>query len=84
MNDQAISALSASRSSLQGLPQRLVADGFVGDFAITGEPTDMHVGIAAKGVVAMRLRIDGRAAHGATPWVVRSQAGLDDLRASSS
>ena len=47
----------------------LVAEGFVGDFAITGEPTDMHVGVAAKGVVAMRLRVDGRAAHGATPWL---------------
>ena len=47
----------------------LVARGFVGDFAITGEPTDMHVGVAAKGVVAMRLRVDGRAAHGATPWL---------------
>jgi succinyl-diaminopimelate desuccinylase len=47
----------------------LVTEGFLGDFAITGEPTDMHVGIAAKGVVAMRLRIDGVAAHGATPWL---------------
>ena len=47
----------------------LVAEGFLGDFAITGEPTDMHVGVAAKGVVAMRLRVDGRAAHGATPWL---------------
>jgi len=47
----------------------LVSEGFLGDFAITGEPTDMHVGVAAKGVVAMRLRIDGRAAHGATPWL---------------
>ena len=36
---------------------------------ITGEPTDMHVGVAAKGVVAMRIRVDGRAAHGATPWL---------------
>ena len=47
----------------------LVAEGFLGDFVITGEPTDMHVGVAAKGVVAMRLRVDGRAAHGATPWL---------------
>jgi succinyl-diaminopimelate desuccinylase len=47
----------------------LVDEGFVGDFAITGEPTDMHVGVAAKGVVAMRIRVDGRAAHGATPWL---------------
>jgi len=47
----------------------LVEEGFTGDFAITGEPTDMHVGVAAKGVVAMRLRVEGRAAHGATPWL---------------
>jgi succinyl-diaminopimelate desuccinylase len=47
----------------------LVDDGFVGDFAITGEPTDMHVGVAAKGVLAMRLQVSGRAAHGATPWL---------------
>ncbi len=47
----------------------LVSEGFIGDFAITGEPTDMHVGVAAKGVVAMRLQVDGRAAHGATPWL---------------
>jgi succinyl-diaminopimelate desuccinylase len=47
----------------------LVEKGFVGDFAITGEPTDMHVGVAAKGVLAMRLEVTGRAAHGATPWL---------------
>ncbi len=47
----------------------LVTEGFLGDFVITGEPTDLHVGVAAKGVVAMRLRIDGRSAHGATPWL---------------
>ena len=47
----------------------LIDEGFTGDFAITGEPTDMHVGVAAKGVLAIRLRIQGRAAHGATPWL---------------
>jgi succinyl-diaminopimelate desuccinylase len=47
----------------------LLAEGFVGDFAITGEPTDMLVGVAAKGVLAMRVRVEGRAAHGATPWL---------------
>ncbi len=47
----------------------LVAEGFSGDFAITGEPTDMHVGVAAKGVFAMRIEVAGRAAHGATPWL---------------
>ena len=29
----------------------------------------MHVGVAAKGVLAMRLEVGGRAAHGATPWL---------------
>jgi succinyl-diaminopimelate desuccinylase len=48
---------------------RLVEAGFMGDFAITGEPTDMQVGVAAKGVLAMRLQVAGRAAHGATPWL---------------
>lgn len=47
----------------------LVEEGFIGDFAITGEPTDMHIGIAAKGVLAMRIAVSGRAAHGATPWL---------------
>ncbi len=48
---------------------QLVHDGFAGDFVITGEPTDMHIGIQAKGVLAMRLEVSGRAAHGATPWL---------------
>ncbi|HSJ17423.1 MAG TPA: M20/M25/M40 family metallo-hydrolase [Solirubrobacterales bacterium] len=47
----------------------LVREGFVGDFVITGEPTDMHIGIQAKGVLAIRLEVNGRAAHGATPWL---------------
>ena len=34
----------------------LVEDGFVGDFAITGEPTNLQVGVQAKGVLAMRSR----------------------------
>ena len=48
---------------------RLVSQGFIGDFAITGEPTDMHIGVAAKGVLAIRLEVAGHAAHGATPWL---------------
>jgi succinyl-diaminopimelate desuccinylase len=47
----------------------LVDGGFVGDFAITGEPTDLHIGIEAKGVLALRLDVGGTAAHGATPWL---------------
>jgi succinyl-diaminopimelate desuccinylase len=47
----------------------LVRSGYLGDFAITGEPTDLHIGIQAKGVLAMRVEVSGTAAHGSTPWV---------------
>src|SRR4051794_7244390 len=48
----------------------LIASGELrGDFAITGEPTDLHIGVQAKGVLMMRLEISGRAAHGSTPWL---------------
>jgi succinyl-diaminopimelate desuccinylase len=47
----------------------LVRRGYVGDFAITGEPTDLHIGIQAKGVLACRIVVSGRAAHGSTPWL---------------
>jgi succinyl-diaminopimelate desuccinylase len=47
----------------------LVDSGFTGDFAITGEPTDLHIGVEAKGVLALRLKVGGTAAHGATPWL---------------
>jgi succinyl-diaminopimelate desuccinylase len=47
----------------------LVRRGFVGDFAITGEPTNLHIGVQAKGVLAARLLVRGRAAHGSTPWL---------------
>src|SRR3712207_4079348 len=47
----------------------IVRGGFAGDFAITGEPTDLHVGVQAKGVLAFRLHVHGRSAHGSTPWL---------------
>jgi succinyl-diaminopimelate desuccinylase len=47
----------------------VVEQGYIGDFAITGEPTDMYIGIQAKGVLAMRLEVTGTAAHGSTPWI---------------
>src|SRR5437588_6888429 len=47
----------------------LVNAGLGGDFAITGEPTDLHIGIQAKGVLAFRMTVEGRAAHGSTPWL---------------
>jgi succinyl-diaminopimelate desuccinylase len=48
--------------------EHMVDSGFIGDFAVTGEPTNLHIGVEAKGVLAVRLQVSGRAAHGATPW----------------
>ena len=48
----------------------LVSDrGLRADFAITGEPTDLHIGVQAKGVLALRAEVHGTAAHGSTPWL---------------
>ncbi|HVF78013.1 MAG TPA: M20/M25/M40 family metallo-hydrolase [Solirubrobacteraceae bacterium] len=49
--------------------EALVEEGLRGDFAITGEPTDLHIGVQAKGVLAIRVEVTGTAAHGSTPWV---------------
>jgi succinyl-diaminopimelate desuccinylase len=46
----------------------LVDAGYTADFAITGEPTNMLIGVAAKGVLAVRIEVSGRAAHSSTPW----------------
>ena len=46
----------------------LVKEGLKADFALTGEPTDLHIGVQAKGVLAVRIEVEGRAAHGSTPW----------------
>jgi succinyl-diaminopimelate desuccinylase len=47
----------------------VVARGLGGQFAITGEPTDLHIGVQAKGVLVMRIEVQGRAAHSSTPWL---------------
>jgi succinyl-diaminopimelate desuccinylase len=47
----------------------VVAAGLGGQFAITGEPTNMHIGVQAKGVLAMRIVVHGRSAHSSTPWL---------------
>ena len=59
--------------------EMLVADGLRADFVICGEPTDMQVGVQAKGVLMMRAVVEGVAAHGSTPWLGRS-AILDGVK----
>ena len=45
------------------------AGALTGDFAITGEPTQLEIGVQAKGVLAVRLAVHGVSAHGSTPWL---------------
>src|SRR3954447_10512371 len=60
----------------------LIASGALrGDFAITGEPTDLHIGVQAKGVLMMRLEGSGRAAHGSTPPLRATAAPRPQRRA---
>jgi succinyl-diaminopimelate desuccinylase len=47
----------------------LIQNGHTGDFLITGEPTDFHVGVQAKGVLALRITSRGQSAHGSRPWL---------------
>jgi len=63
--------------------EMLIAEGLRADFVVCGEPTDMQVGVQAKGVLMMRAEVDGIAAHGSTPWLGRSAIldGVDLYRA---
>ena len=49
--------------------EMLVSEGMRADFVICGEPTDLQVGVQAKGVLMMRAEVAGTAAHGSTPWL---------------
>jgi succinyl-diaminopimelate desuccinylase len=48
--------------------EMLVRDGLRADFVVCGEPTDLQVGVQAKGVLILRIDVEGTAAHGSTPW----------------
>jgi succinyl-diaminopimelate desuccinylase len=47
----------------------LAAEGHLGEFVICGEPTDLDIGVQAKGVLVTRMEVEGRSAHGSTPWL---------------
>jgi acetylornithine deacetylase/succinyl-diaminopimelate desuccinylase len=47
--------------------EALVNSGVRCDAAIVGEPTNMEIGIAHKGVIFIEITTRGRAAHGSTP-----------------
>ena len=47
----------------------LIENGHTGDFLITGEPTDFHIGVQAKGVLDLRVTLRGKSSHGSRPWL---------------
>ncbi|MDN5696522.1 MAG: M20/M25/M40 family metallo-hydrolase [Rubrobacter sp.] len=47
----------------------LIDNGHTGDFMITGEPTDFHIGVQAKGVLDLHVTTRGKSAHGSRPWL---------------
>ncbi|MFJ8066594.1 M20 family metallopeptidase [Psychrobacillus sp. NPDC096426] len=46
----------------------LVDQGFHGDFVICGEPTQLHIGLQAKGIVQLDIVLKGKPSHGSRPW----------------
>lgn len=46
----------------------LADNGFRGDFVICGEPTQMGIGVQAKGVLQINIDFFGKSAHGSRPW----------------
>lgn len=64
--------------------ERLVPEGFTGDFIVAGEPTDFRVCYAAKGVYWVKIHLGGKPGHAAMPWqtqnpLVAAQQGLARL-----
>lgn len=48
--------------------KHLTEQGYVGDFIICGEPTNMGIGIQSKGVLQLNITVKGESAHGSRPW----------------
>lgn len=46
----------------------LVEKGYVGDFVICTEPTNLRLSIQSKGIIRMDVVTTGRSAHGSRPW----------------
>lgn len=59
-------AVSDEESGSFGMRQE-VAHGFVGDVTIVGEPTELKLGIAHKGVCWHAVEFFGKSAHGSVP-----------------
>lgn len=45
----------------------LLEAGFVGRFGVTLEPTNLHIGVAARGMMTFHVTVTGRSAHASRP-----------------
>lgn len=48
--------------------KHLVEQGHHGDFVICGEPTNLHIGLQAKGIIQLDVKVKGKSSHGSRPW----------------
>jgi succinyl-diaminopimelate desuccinylase len=46
----------------------LVEQGYVGDFVICTEPTNLAISVQSKGILVLDIEVSGRSAHGSRPW----------------
>jgi succinyl-diaminopimelate desuccinylase len=46
----------------------LTKQGYLGDFVVCGEPTNLGIGVQAKGILQIDIEIFGKSAHGSRPW----------------
>ncbi|SFE82758.1 M20 family metallopeptidase [Alteribacillus iranensis] len=46
----------------------LTEQGYIGDFIICGEPTNLGIAIQSKGVLQLDFTLEGKPAHGSRPW----------------
>ncbi|MFB4163962.1 hypothetical protein ACE1TI_09000 [Alteribacillus sp. JSM 102045] len=51
----------------------LTEQGYLGDFVICGEPTELGIGVQSKGVMQLVIETIGKPAHGSRPWKVKMQ-----------
>ncbi|MFA7412559.1 MAG: M20/M25/M40 family metallo-hydrolase, partial [Tissierellaceae bacterium] len=48
--------------------KNLVDLGYIGDFVICTEPTNLNIGIQSKGFMRVDIEVEGQSAHGSRPW----------------
>src|SRR5699024_12371616 len=46
----------------------LTDQGYLGDFVICAEPTQLGIGFQAKGILQFDVQLFGKSAHGSRPW----------------